>query len=120
MTRVPSHARRDRPAPGCEVLLVEDDALLRRRLAAYFGSLKAVVTEAADLDGARCHLAAHRFVYALMDPTCPTVRRSRSCTTAYNLLQSAMCPIPRPADISLHLTRIHFLQVRTSFTPFTQ
>ncbi len=53
--------------PGCEVLLVEDDALLRRRLAAYLGSLKAVVTETPDLAGARRHLAAHRFDFALMD-----------------------------------------------------
>ena len=96
---------------GCEVLLVKDDTRLRRRLAANLGSFKAGVTEAADLDGARCHLAAHRFDYALMDPSCPTVRRSRSCATACNLLRSAMCPVPRPAGISLHLTRIHFLYV---------
>lgn len=111
MTRVSSHARRDRPAPVCAALLVKDDALLGRRLAAYLGSLKAVLTEAADLAGARYHLAAHRFVYALMDPTCPTVRRSRSCATACNILRSAICPVPRHAGILLHLTRIQFLQV---------
>ena len=61
---------------GCEVLLVKDDTRLRRRLAANLGSFKAVVTEAADLAGARRHLAAYRFDYAKMDSTCPTVRRA--------------------------------------------
>lgn len=53
--------------PGYEVLLVEDDAVLRRRLAAYLGTLKAVVSEAPDLARARSHLAANRFDFVLMD-----------------------------------------------------
>jgi DNA-binding NtrC family response regulator len=53
--------------PGCEVLLIEDDAVLRRRLAAYLATLDAAVTEAVDLAGARRHLAANRFDFALMD-----------------------------------------------------
>jgi DNA-binding NtrC family response regulator len=52
---------------GCEVLLIEDDAALRRRLAAYLRSLGAEVTEAANLATGRGHLAAARFDFALMD-----------------------------------------------------
>jgi DNA-binding NtrC family response regulator len=53
--------------PGCEVLLIEDDSALRRRLAAYLRGLGAEVTEAAQLAAARGHLAAARFDFALMD-----------------------------------------------------
>ncbi len=53
--------------PGCEVLLIEDDSALRRRLAAYLRSLGAEVTEAGNLADGRAHLAAARFDFALMD-----------------------------------------------------
>ena len=39
--------------PGCEVLLLEDDAALRKRLGAHMRSLGAVVTEAGTLAEAR-------------------------------------------------------------------
>ena len=54
-------------SPGCEVLLIEDDSALRRRLGAYLRSLGAEVTEATNLTLARGHLAAMRFDFALMD-----------------------------------------------------
>jgi len=53
--------------PGCEVLLLEDDAALRRRLAAHLRGLGAGVTEAGRLDEARRLLGTLRFEYALVD-----------------------------------------------------
>jgi two-component system response regulator AtoC len=53
--------------PGCEVLLLEDDAALRRRLAAHLRGLGAEVTEAGRLDEARRLLGTLRFEYALVD-----------------------------------------------------
>ena len=53
--------------PGCEVLLIEDDSALRRRLGAYLRGLGAQVTEAGNLAAARGHLGAMRFDFALMD-----------------------------------------------------
>jgi len=52
---------------GSEVLLLEDDAILRRRLLAHVRSLGAGVTEAANLAQARTALAELRFDYALID-----------------------------------------------------
>jgi DNA-binding NtrC family response regulator len=49
------------------VLLLEDDAILRRRLLAHLRRLGAGVTEAASLAQARPALAALRFDYALVD-----------------------------------------------------
>jgi DNA-binding NtrC family response regulator len=53
--------------PGCDVLLLEDDAALRRRLAAHLRGLGAEVTEAGRLDEARRLLDTMRFEYALID-----------------------------------------------------
>ncbi len=53
--------------PGCEVLLLEDDAALRRRLAAHLRSLGCEVTEAGRLDEARRLLGTLRFEFALVD-----------------------------------------------------
>ncbi len=53
--------------PGCDVLLLEDDAALRRRLAAYLRGLGAEVTEAGRVDEARRLLGTLRFDYALID-----------------------------------------------------
>ena len=53
--------------PGCEVLLIEDDSALRRRLSASLRAFGATVTEAGDLASARGHLAAARFDFALLD-----------------------------------------------------
>ena len=54
-------------SPGCEVLLLEDDAVLRRRLAAHLRAFGARPTEADSLAAAR-HLAADlRFDFALID-----------------------------------------------------
>ena len=53
--------------PGCEVLLLEDDEGLCRRLAAYLRGLGAEVTEANRLDQARRLLATMRFEFALVD-----------------------------------------------------
>src|SRR3954471_2582487 len=53
--------------PGCDVLLLEDDAALRRRLAAYLRGLGVEVTEAGRVDEARRLLEAMRFEYALVD-----------------------------------------------------
>ena len=52
---------------GSEVLLLEDDAILRRRLLAHLRSLGAGVTEASNLAQARSALAELRFDYALID-----------------------------------------------------
>ncbi len=53
--------------PHCEILLLEDDALLRKRLGAYLRQLGAEVTEAGDLAAARRLLQGMRFDYALLD-----------------------------------------------------
>jgi DNA-binding NtrC family response regulator len=53
--------------PGCDVLLLEDDAALRRRLAAHLRGLGAEVAEAGRLDEARRLLGAMRFEFALVD-----------------------------------------------------
>jgi DNA-binding NtrC family response regulator len=53
--------------PGSEVLLLEDDAALRKRLAAYLRSLGCETTEAGDLASARRLLADLRFDFALAD-----------------------------------------------------
>jgi DNA-binding NtrC family response regulator len=52
---------------GCEVLLLEDDAVLRKRLAAHLRSLGAEVSEAGRLDEARRLLGSMRFDFALAD-----------------------------------------------------
>ena len=54
-------------SPGCEILLLEDDAPLRKRLAAHLRSLGAEVTECARLDEARRLLRDIRFEFALAD-----------------------------------------------------
>ena len=53
--------------PGCEILLLEDDAPLRKRLAAYLRQLGAEVTEAGRLAEARRLLQDLRFEFALVD-----------------------------------------------------
>jgi len=52
---------------GCEVLLLEDDTILRRRLAAHLRALGTEVTETATIDAARRALADLRFDFALID-----------------------------------------------------
>lgn len=52
---------------GCEVLLLEDDPPLRRRLAAHLRTLKAEVTEASTIEEARRILRDLRFDFALVD-----------------------------------------------------
>jgi DNA-binding NtrC family response regulator len=54
-------------SPGCEILVLEDDAPFRKRLAAYLRQLGAEVTEAGRLDEARRQLRDLRFEYALVD-----------------------------------------------------
>jgi DNA-binding NtrC family response regulator len=53
--------------PGCEILLLEDDAALRKRLAAHLRSYKAEVTEATRIEDARRLLQEGRFDFALVD-----------------------------------------------------
>ncbi len=53
--------------PGCELLLLEDDSNLRRRLAAHLRQYGAEVTEASNLAEARRLLAELRFDFALID-----------------------------------------------------
>jgi DNA-binding NtrC family response regulator len=55
------------PPAGCEVLLLEDDSVLRRRLVAHLRSLGAEVTEVETIAGARRALANLRFDFALVD-----------------------------------------------------
>ncbi len=55
------------PPAGCEVLLLEDDAVLRRRLVAHLRSLGAEVTEATTIAEARKALSGLRFDFALVD-----------------------------------------------------
>ncbi len=54
-------------APGCEVLVLEDDTLLRKRLAAHLRALGAAVSEAGRTEEARRLLRAARFDFALVD-----------------------------------------------------
>jgi len=53
--------------PGCEILLLEDDAPLRKRLAAHLRHGGGAVTEAANLAEARRLLRDLRFEFALVD-----------------------------------------------------
>jgi DNA-binding NtrC family response regulator len=55
------------PPAGCEVLLLEDDSVLRRRLSAHLKSLGAEVTEVATLEKARAALSGLHFDFALVD-----------------------------------------------------
>lgn len=57
--------------PGCEILLLEDDALLRKRLAAHLRRLDAEVTEASTLAEARRLLRELSFEFALVDLNLP-------------------------------------------------
>jgi DNA-binding NtrC family response regulator len=53
--------------PGSEVILIEDDAPFRKRLAAYLSHLGAEVTEAGRVDEARRQLKDLQFEFALVD-----------------------------------------------------
>ncbi len=53
--------------PGCEILLLEDDAPFRKRLAGYLRQLGAEVTEAGRIAEARRLLHDVRFEFALVD-----------------------------------------------------
>jgi len=53
--------------PGCEVLVMEDDGVLRKRLVAYLKAEGASVTEAGRLAEARRLLSGMRFDFALVD-----------------------------------------------------
>jgi DNA-binding NtrC family response regulator len=52
---------------GCEVLLLEDDSLLRRRLSVHLRNLGAEVTEVSTIQEARHALGGLRFDFALID-----------------------------------------------------
>jgi len=52
---------------GCDILLLEDDAVLRRRLAAHLEGLGAHVTPVGQVAEARRVLASGRFEFALID-----------------------------------------------------
>src|SRR5580658_9106496 len=54
-------------SPGCEILVLEDDAPFRKRLAAYLRRNGAEVTEAGTLGDARRMLHDLRFEFALVD-----------------------------------------------------
>jgi DNA-binding NtrC family response regulator len=56
---------------GCEVLLLEDDGPLRKRLAAFLRQQGAEVTEVASLSDARRQLQEMRFEFALLDMHLP-------------------------------------------------
>jgi DNA-binding NtrC family response regulator len=58
-------------SPGCGILVLEDDAPFRKRLAAYLRQLGADVTEAGRLEEARRQLRDLRFEYALVDMHLP-------------------------------------------------
>lgn len=53
--------------PGCEILVLEDDVSLRKRVAAHLIRLGAVVTECATLNEARRLIDSVRFEFALVD-----------------------------------------------------
>ncbi len=55
------------PPAGSEVLLLEDDSVLRRRLAAHLRGLGAEITEASTIAQARRALAGLHFDFALVD-----------------------------------------------------
>ena len=59
----------DAPAfpPGCEILLLEDDPVLRKKLAAHLHTLGAEISSASSLAEARRLLADLRFDFALLD-----------------------------------------------------
>ncbi len=57
--------------PGCDVLLLEDDAPLRKRLAAHLRRAGAQVTEATTLAEARRLLGGLAFEFALIDLNLP-------------------------------------------------
>jgi DNA-binding NtrC family response regulator len=61
---MPDHAAIPR---GCEILVLEDDGALRKRLAAYLANLGAEVTECATLGEARRLAGTLRFEFALVD-----------------------------------------------------
>jgi DNA-binding NtrC family response regulator len=52
---------------GCEILVLEDDGALRKRVAAYLVQQGAAVTECANLGEARRLIGAIRFEFALVD-----------------------------------------------------
>lgn len=54
-------------SPGCEILLLEDDASLRKRLAAHLRTSGAEITEATRVEEARRLLQEIRFDFALID-----------------------------------------------------
>ena len=53
--------------PDSEILVLDDDAVLRKRLTAHLRSAGAEVSEAGSLAEARRLLAALRFDFALID-----------------------------------------------------
>jgi DNA-binding NtrC family response regulator len=57
--------------PGCEILVLEDDAVLRRQIGAHLRTLGSAVTEASRVEEARRLLAAVRFDFALVDMHLP-------------------------------------------------
>jgi len=57
--------------PGCEILILDDDAVLRKRLSAHLRQAGAEVSEAGSLAETRRLLAALRFDFALIDLNLP-------------------------------------------------
>ena len=57
---------------GLSILLVEDETMLRRRLAAQLQKLGGKVAEAEDLRAARKLVASGGFDFALLDVNLPT------------------------------------------------
>ena len=56
---------------GLSVLVVDDEALLRRRMIAHLAALGADVSGAEDLGAARKEIAAHEFDFVLLDVNLP-------------------------------------------------
>lgn len=56
-----------KPPAGCDVLLLADDSVLRRRLSAHLRSLGAEVTEVSTVEKARAALSGLHFDFALVD-----------------------------------------------------
>jgi DNA-binding NtrC family response regulator len=54
-------------SPGCEILLLEDDSSLRKRLAAHLRASGAEITEAANIAEARRLLQSTSYDFALID-----------------------------------------------------
>ncbi len=64
----------DHPLAGTSILIVEDDALLRRQLTAFLERASAEVSAVGTLEGARAAMQATSFDFALVDVNLPDGR----------------------------------------------